>query len=209
VTTTPLPGAFGLSRIGGRLGAYVAAAQAFTGDGSRFTHAFLVVDGGWTVQAEPGGARLAPLADRLRDPDVRFCDCPVRNAVAEYRSLHPDADMESFERNLRAYIVTTARGLTTVRRRNRLGRERTGVPYSFADYLYLGLEHWGVRSDWLRRRIASSGHMICSQLVDSVYSDARVHLFDDGRWPQDVTPGDLDLYRVTQLEIDEAARGGA
>jgi hypothetical protein len=33
--------------------------------------------------------------------------------------------------------------------------------------------------------------MICSQLVDRCYDIAGVHLFDDGRKPGDVSPGDL------------------
>jgi hypothetical protein len=37
--------------------------------------------------------------------------------------------------------------------------------------------------------------MICSQLVDEAYLRAGVHLFDDGRDPGDVTPGDL-LYVI-------------
>jgi uncharacterized protein YycO len=68
-----------------------------------------------------------------------------------------------------------------------------GTPYSFLDYLALALLHFGIRPKRLRKYIADSGHMICSQLVDEAYLRAGVHLFSDGRDPQDVTPGDL-LY---------------
>jgi len=66
-----------------------------------------------------------------------------------------------------------------------------GVPYSFLDYAALILHRLHVRVPWLKRYIASTKHQICSQLVDQVYLDAGVHLFDDGRWPGYVTPADL------------------
>jgi hypothetical protein len=43
----------------------------------------------------------------------------------------------------------------------------------------------------VRDFVADEGHLICSQLVDEAYLRAGVHLFDDGRLPGDVTPGDL------------------
>ncbi|WP_406324071.1 hypothetical protein [Streptomyces niveus] len=66
-----------------------------------------------------------------------------------------------------------------------------GTPYSYLDYASLGLAHFRVRPAWVRDYVASTGHLICSQLVDEVYLRAGVHLFDDGRLPGDVTPGDL------------------
>lgn len=66
-----------------------------------------------------------------------------------------------------------------------------GTPYSFADYAALVLERVGLGFGWTRKYVRNSGHMICSQLADEVYRRAGVQLFDDGRLPQDVTPGDL------------------
>jgi len=69
-----------------------------------------------------------------------------------------------------------------------------GTPYSFADYLALALHHRAPRARitaWVRRYVTDSGHMICSQLVDHMLCRAGYHVFDDGRLPQDVTPGDL------------------
>ncbi len=48
-----------------------------------------------------------------------------------------------------------------------------------------------IRPRWLLDYVAGTGHMICSQLVDQSYLDAGVHLAEDGRFPGDVTPGDL------------------
>jgi uncharacterized protein YycO len=69
-----------------------------------------------------------------------------------------------------------------------------GTPYSVLDYLSLALVRLHVRPEWVAKYVASTKHMICSQLVDFCYSDADVQLFDDHRLPGDVTPG--DLYKV-------------
>lgn len=86
------------------------------------------------------------------------------------------------QRNLtdeqRATIVAEARALE-------------GLPYSFLDYLALALARFGIKPKWLQKYIADTGHMICSQLCDEVYRRAGIHLFNDGRLPQEVTPGDL------------------
>ncbi|MCY0926247.1 hypothetical protein OTB20_08510 [Streptomyces sp. H27-H1] len=73
-----------------------------------------------------------------------------------------------------------------------------GTPYSFLDYASIALAHYDVRPRVLRDFVASTGHMICSQLVDEVYRRAGVHFFDDGRLPGDVTPG--DLHRVLRCQ---------
>lgn len=72
-------------------------------------------------------------------------------------------------------------------------RKLVGTPYSFFDYFSLFAERIGWDTDTFREYVADSGHMICSQLVDEVYKRAGVHLFNDGRLPQDVTPGDLEI----------------
>jgi hypothetical protein len=73
-----------------------------------------------------------------------------------------------------------------------------GTPYSFLDYLAIALDHWGIRPKRLRRYVASSGHLICSALVDDCYRAAGVHLFADGRDVGDVTPGDLARLLLTE-----------
>ncbi|GFE12260.1 hypothetical protein Sgleb_03070 [Streptomyces glebosus] len=69
-----------------------------------------------------------------------------------------------------------------------------GVPYSFLDYLAIAAHRFHLPVPGLRRYVASTGHMICSQLVDQTYQDAGVHLFADGRWPGYVTP--MALYNL-------------
>lgn len=68
-----------------------------------------------------------------------------------------------------------------------------GVPYSFADYSAIALHHFHIPAPHLKAYIASSGHQICSQLCDRAAEVGGWHIFDDGRWPGYVTPG--DLYR--------------
>jgi uncharacterized protein YycO len=72
-----------------------------------------------------------------------------------------------------------------------IGRHFVGTPYSFLDYAYLSLAFFKIKPAWLKRRVADTGHMICSQLVDEALRRAGHHIFNDGRIPQDITPGDL------------------
>lgn len=70
-------------------------------------------------------------------------------------------------------------------------RARIGTPYSAADYFAIAAHRFHLPVPGLRKFIASSGHLICSALVDRVFLDAGVHLYDDGRWEGYVTPADL------------------
>lgn len=71
----------------------------------------------------------------------------------------------------------------------------TGTRYSWIDVICVGLAHLlGVHvPHWVRNRLADPNRLMCSQLVDQVHLEAGVHLFDDGRLPGDVSPGDLFL----------------
>lgn len=72
-------------------------------------------------------------------------------------------------------------------------RSYIGTPYSFADYAAIEAHHLHLPVPHLDRYIRDSGHMICSQLADQAAADAGYHIFDDGRFPGDVTPA--ALYR--------------
>jgi uncharacterized protein YycO len=76
-----------------------------------------------------------------------------------------------------------------------------GTPYSFLDYVSIALERLGVRPRFIRDYVASSGHLICSQLVCEAYSRAGVELFP-GTFPGDVTPGDLHKL-LKELEAND------
>jgi hypothetical protein len=109
-------------------------------------------------------------------------DAPVRLAVAQFaRGLSHPLQVDAYEHDLRADVVDAARAFE-------------GIPYSFADYAALAALHLHAPSTRLRRYVQASGHLICSALVDRVYSDVGIHLYDDGRYPGDVTPADLDAW---------------
>jgi len=68
-----------------------------------------------------------------------------------------------------------------------------GTPYSWVDCVAIGLTDifgWHV-PEVVRKRLNRRDRMMCSQLVDSAYLAAGVHLFADGRVPGDVSPADL------------------
>ena len=157
-----LPGDVGFSTIGGRTGAWVNIGQAIIGDSCRYTHAWIALGGGYVLEAMPGGARI-----RGDEPARATGSGPV------------------FRLPLTTWHMVNVAGH---------GRDLPGTPYSFADYAALGLHHLAPRSPLtarVRRYVSDSGHMICSQLVDHLLCRAGYHLFNDGRLPQDVTPGDL------------------
>lgn len=161
-----LTGQFGLTVMAGHAGWWVNLGQALLGDASRYTHAFVVI-GDDVVEAMPGGARLTPLTKYTSGPRSP-------NTVISRLELTDEQ---------RAAIVLAAGSLV-------------GTPYSFLDYLALALAHLHIQPAWLREYIRSKGHMICSQLVDEAFRRAGIHLFDDDRLPQDVTPGDLADYLI-------------
>jgi len=66
------PGDFGLTRIKGWTGIWVSLGQWLNGDASKYTHAFVVVDENYIIEAQPGGAVLTPLADYLERTDVVY-----------------------------------------------------------------------------------------------------------------------------------------
>lgn len=72
-------------------------------------------------------------------------------------------------------------------------RKYKGVDYSFMDYLALATHTLGIPAPGLREGIASTGHMICSQLVDQCRLALVDHLFSDNRWPGYVDPLDLAI----------------
>lgn len=78
-----------------------------------------------------------------------------------------------------------------------------GTKYSYLTILVLGLVNvfkWNA-PNWLIKIMQKPKRMVCSQMVDQVYLNAGVHLFNDGRISGLVTPGDL-------LDLIEAGRNG-
>lgn len=84
-------------------------------------------------------------------------------------------------------LTDAERSLVVIRARSLLD-----TPYSFLDYAALATHRLHIPAPGLHSYIASTHHMICSQLVDEAYKRAGLAMFADGRWPQDVTPADLE-----------------
>jgi hypothetical protein len=120
---------------------------------------------GWTIGAYPGGARLVEL----------------------------ECQPESLPGALWSSGVIT---LTGQQRNDIVGAamKLQGIPYSFLDYAALAAHHLSLGDPALKRYISSTRHLICSQLVDEVYNEAGIQLFNDGRWPGYVTPADLAAW---------------
>lgn len=64
VAARPLPGDIGLTQISGEVGKLIRIGQWLNGDGfADYQHAFVYVGGDQIIEAEPGGARLAPVSE--------------------------------------------------------------------------------------------------------------------------------------------------
>ena len=83
--------------------------------------------------------------------------------------------------------------LTPEQRMRIVNRARTyvGTGYNWTTYFYLAAYRFHFRPKWLKRRVQNDERLICSQAADKIYADEGVHLFNDGRMPYDLTPGDL------------------
>lgn len=159
---TPQPGDFGLTQIDGAVGRLVKFGQWLNGDGfHNWQHAFIYIRDDRIVEAAPGGARVASLSEYMGDDTIAWSSGAIE-----------------LDEDQRGRIVWAA-------------IEYLGTPYSAATYISLATARLGLRPRWLKNLVADTDAMICSQYVDQCYQDAGVHLFDDGRIPGDVTPGDL------------------
>ena len=76
-----------------------------------------------------------------------------------------------------------------------------GTPYSWVDYaaLLAKTAHMLPAAPLLKRYVASTGHMICSQVVDRCYEDGGYTLFDDKRWHGYVKPSDLAKLLLSKV----------
>lgn len=164
----PRPGDIGLTQISGTGGRLIRFGQWLNGDGFKdYEHAFVVTE------------------YRQGLPDIPWIVEAMPGGAQHVKNWH-DPERTVYLRcpeGVREAVASAARGYT-------------GVPYSYADYFALAAHRLHVPYPHLRRYVRDSGHMICSQLADQAAADGGWHLFDDGRLPGDVTPGDLErLYQ--------------
>lgn len=157
-----LPGDFGLVSIKGGVGFLIRIGQFLNGDGFRNYEHAFIYVGDGKIVEAEPGG--ARISD-LAEYDGR--------AILWSTGLIPLTDEQ---RNL---IVQSA-----------LAQE--GTPYSFLDYLAIGLYRLGIKHPGVAKRVEDSKHLICSQLVALDYEHAGVKLTDYP--PYLVTPGKLTNY---------------
>lgn len=168
--------AFFVTPVRGFVGELIDLGQLFAGAPSEFGHCGIITDpDGTTMEAQPGGARPGNVAHY---PQALICDGPILNLPAEKR--------DAARQLVRHYALM-----------------EQGTPYSPLDYVALALLHLHLPSRWVRNRVRSSGHLICSALVDAVYTDAGLPLFTDGRLAGDVMPADLARWALAWTERQE------
>jgi hypothetical protein len=173
-------GMIGLTSISGDVGAGIRIGQWLNGNGfSRYEHAFLSLGDGTILEAEPGGSRIAPLSEYPAD-SVYWCWNIWKQVPFAFRNWK----------------------LVQVAAWNRY----VGIPYSFADYASLAARRLRIPVPGLRRYVASSGHEICSQLVDLFYREEFGVGIIPGEWAGYVTPGsiwerDRKLGRTTDVRL--------
>jgi hypothetical protein len=66
-----------------------------------------------------------------------------------------------------------------------------GTPFTWRDYVAMAAHAWHLWVPGHRHYVASTRHLMSSQLIDRAEFDAGVHLFADRRWPGYVRPSDL------------------
>lgn len=197
------PGDLGFTAIGGRVGATVLALQGSIDvinicKGKRLenagwiTHAYMITevrDGlAFAVEAMPRGARRVVMGGHGQAGTERFAlDDPADRSVGVLDRLGPGFAYVRLP--MAATLAHDAAGHAT---------EAIGTKYGWLDYASIAALHLGLPRELLRSRIERSDRMICSQLVDWALCSAGYHLFDDGRLPQDVTPGAL-FWRAASL----------
>lgn len=177
MTYRPQPGDIGLTVITG-WGRFIRLGQWLNGDGfADFEHAFVVTE------------------YRQGLPGIPWIVEAMPGGAQHVKNWHP-ADRTVYLRCPEPYRAAVAEA----------ARRFTGVPYSVADYFALAAHRLHIPAPHLKRYVRSSGHMICSQLADTAAAEGGWHLFEDGRWPGDVTPG--DLYRLYQAQRAHRIRLG-
>lgn len=158
----PLPGDFVLAHIQDKAGYLITIAQILNGTGfSDYEHAALCIGDGRAIEMAGKGIQEVSL-DKYRGVPHRW-----------------STGLISLTEKERSEIVLAGRRYLAQK-----------IGYSWLDYAALVLRRFHIPAPRLKNYVASTGHMICSQLVAACYLDGGHPLYD--HWTGYVTPGDLN-----------------
>jgi cell wall-associated NlpC family hydrolase len=167
----PEPGDFGVVATAGPWLDRTAARIIRWGTNSPVNHAFVYIGNGKIVEA----VRRVRIGYTDEYDDITWSTGRLPERLTPSTSQRDE-------------IVTSAMGMV-------------GDKYNILDILAIGIAqkridpdrmtHWAHTPPWYVRRLNANHREICSQVVDAVYLAAGLHLFDDGRLPGLVSPGDL------------------
>lgn len=167
MTTTVQPGTIGLTQINGEVGRIIRFGQFLNGAAKPHYNALANYEHAFLAIADDGAILEAePGGARVGN-------------VSEYSHIY-------WCENIAAKY---SKGLNDV---VAAAHKYVGVPYSFLDYGALAARRLHLPVPGLRKYIASTGHMICSQLCARAYLDAGCALYTE--WTGYVDP--LDLYNL-------------
>jgi cell wall-associated NlpC family hydrolase len=162
--TIALPGGIGVTSISGDVGKLITIGEWLNGNkDDKYDHVFIYIGNGQIVEAEAGkqGAVISNVSEYMDGRPLAFSTGKL------------DVDDVTAQK-----IVNIALSLV-------------GTKYSFLDYFAIAAHRFHLPIPGLKNYIASSKHMICSQMVDYVYQKAGFQLFPDNRWDGYVTPAEV------------------
>lgn len=174
--STARPGAIGLSPIHGIGGFGIQLGELILDRRDSAQHAFILLDDGTVLEAEPKGARIAPLAHCAKP--IAWIDPPLSDAT-------------------RAAIVRIAR--------SHVGCGYSWWAYAWLALEKFGLRPAWVKRKVDNPGNAMCSQLVdriwreaAKELAPSDPDQRLLHLFADGRDPGTVTPGDLAWIAATK-----------
>jgi hypothetical protein len=163
-TTTPSVGMIGLTSIHGDVGKLIEVGEWLNGDGFKRWEHAFVSIGGGLIVEAEPGG--ARVRPYTEYQTVYWCH-------GLYKLLDTPAKVAAVEDAAKGYV---------------------GVKYSFLDYFALAGKRLHLPHVLLQDYVASTGHMICSQLVARTYWDASAPIYPE--WTGYVDP--LALFNRDQ-----------
>jgi hypothetical protein len=168
VIETPQVGDVGLVRVKGLTGWFIDLGQELNGSkevDAKFEHALMYTGDSEALEGQPGGAVIDSLAGRYGSREITWV-----------RPL-PGIDQDQM-----SALVAEATRLV-------------GTKYSFLDYAALAIKRFHLPVPGVEKRVISTKHMICSQIIVEVYRNSGVANLFPGRPSGYVTPADYAVFR--------------